>query len=522
MTRSTRIPSWLTLCGVLMLPLALVPQPAAAAEIERCDQVRLYRDLNGDGFRDAVVGDPYATVSGQAEAGTVTILFGDADGRIGEGGARRTLTQADLGETPEAGDHFGWAVELNRTESGGCFGILIGSPGEDVNGQADAGMAHMLTLAPVFEDRPDEDWKVNFDQGETGGTVEAGDEFGYSLAALGGSNEDPVRFAVGAPGENDDSGVVNITNSSDLTLDGVQLRQGSGGLPGTPQSGDRFGHAIEFVLAQMGAVPVDEEAAPLMISAPGDKVSGHAGAGSVLTTWVSPNTALLGPSRLLTQDTAGIPGKAEAGDAFGFSLAHNTRNALPVADQDLIAIGSPGEDVGSAKDAGSVTVLKNSGIKLVNRLTFTQNSAGIAGTVEAGDRFGASLGFRDRRTMIIGVPGEDVGAVVDAGSAQILRIGKSNISAPYPSLTENSPGTPGLVQTGSRFGSTVTGLPATDVYHLHNTPVYGEAVFAVSSPFQGGGSVYVVSDDSANAPRSWKPGTGGIGGTGVRFGQSVG
>ena len=64
-----------------------------------------------------------------------------------------------------------------------------------------------------------------------------------------------------------------------------------------------------------------------MISAPGDKVSGHAGAGSVLATWVSSNPAVLGPSRLITQDTAGIPGKAEAGDAFGFSLAHNTRNA---------------------------------------------------------------------------------------------------------------------------------------------------------------------------------------------------
>ena len=134
MTRWNRYPSWLTLCGALLLPLALVPQTAAAAEIQRCTQVRPYRDLNGDGFEDAVVGDPYATVSGKAEAGTVTVLFGDADGRIGEG-ARRTLTQTDLGETPEAGDHFGWAVELNRTDSGGCFGIFIGSPGEDVDGQ---------------------------------------------------------------------------------------------------------------------------------------------------------------------------------------------------------------------------------------------------------------------------------------------------------------------------------------------------------------------------------------------------
>ncbi len=128
-------------------------------------------------------GDPYATVNGQAEAGTVTVLFGDADGRTGEGDLAGRSNQTDLGETPEAGDHFGWAVELNRTDIGGCFGILIGSPGEDVDGQADAGMAHMFTFAPVFEADPDEDWKVNFDQGDTGGTVEAGDEFGYSLAA---------------------------------------------------------------------------------------------------------------------------------------------------------------------------------------------------------------------------------------------------------------------------------------------------------------------------------------------------
>ena len=205
MTRSQALRVAAVSCGALILPLAISPATSNAAVIQPCNYLRQYRDLNGDGFEDAVVGDPYATVSGKAEAGTVTILFGDADGRTGEGG-RRTITQTDLGETPEAGDHFGWAVELNRTDSGGCFGILIGSPGEDVNGHADAGMAHLLTLAPVFADHPDEDWTVNFDQGGTGGTVEAGDEFGYSLAAVGGSTENPVRFAVGAPGENNDSG----------------------------------------------------------------------------------------------------------------------------------------------------------------------------------------------------------------------------------------------------------------------------------------------------------------------------
>ena len=45
-------------------------------------------------------------------------------------------------------------------------------------------------------------------------------------------------------------------------------------------------------------------------------------------------------------------------------------------------------------------------------------------------------------------------------------------------------------------------------------------MFAITSG-QAGGSVYVISSDSTVAPRFWKPGTGGIPGVGVRFGQSV-
>ena len=122
------------------------------------------------------------------------------------------------------------------------------------------------------------------------------------------------------------------------------------------------------------------------------------------------------------------------------------------------------------------------------------------------------MAYRDDRTLAIGVPGEDLGAVVDAGQVHIIRVGKSNLSFPSPVITENSPGTPGAVATNSRFGSSIAGLPARDV---------DEAIFAISSPFQDGGSVYVISSDTTVAPRAWKPGTGGITGVGVRFGQSV-
>ena len=63
----------------------------------------------------------------------------------------------------------------------------------------------------------------------------------------------------------------------------------------------------------------------------------------------------------------------------------------------------------------------------------------MAGTPETGDQFGAAVAYRDDRTLAIGIPGEDLGSVVDAGSVQIVRVGKSNLSFPSPSITEDSP-----------------------------------------------------------------------------------
>jgi hypothetical protein len=72
--------------------------PASAAAVDGCLTTRSASDFNGDGFDDAAVGDPYATVNGKSEAGSVTVLFGNADGRIGNG-ARQVITQTDLGDT---------------------------------------------------------------------------------------------------------------------------------------------------------------------------------------------------------------------------------------------------------------------------------------------------------------------------------------------------------------------------------------------------------------------------------------
>ena len=172
-----------------------------------------------------MVGDPYATVDGKAEAGTITVLFGEDDQRIGEGD-RLTLDQSDFGETPEAGDHFGWAVALNRTTAAGATASSSAPRARtSTDSTAPEWPTSTRSIRPARVPQP-EPSAVNLDQSDLGGTVEAEDELGYSVAALGGNDEYEVKFAFGAPGENNDAGVVNTTESLGFG-DGVQDRQGS-------------------------------------------------------------------------------------------------------------------------------------------------------------------------------------------------------------------------------------------------------------------------------------------------------
>src|SRR6476661_8222875 len=91
-------------------PLALVSPAYAAADCT----AGMRSDFNGDGRSDTAMADPYATVGGQSQAGRVIILYGDADGRIGEG-SRGVVSQGStdkVGGVAETGDRFGSALAV--------------------------------------------------------------------------------------------------------------------------------------------------------------------------------------------------------------------------------------------------------------------------------------------------------------------------------------------------------------------------------------------------------------------------
>ena len=495
-----------TVAGLATTACLLLVPPASAAVLDGCATTRSASDFNGDGYDDAAVGDPYATVNGRAEAGAVTVLLGGADGRIGAGG-RKVITQNDVGETPEAGDHFGFDVALAPAVTDSkCAYLLVGSPGEDLSGAVDAGLVHLAHDLPALEGTPDLE-AFQLTQADGRGNVEAGDEFGSAVAIMGVNQESRYRLVVGAPGESAgsaiDAGSVNIFEV-DREPEGLgELRQGGRGplgavrLPGTPESGDRFGSALALGQVDLPETSGDEVAHGLFIGSPGDTVSGRDGAGSVTVLNEKFESA-----SLISQDSAGVPGAAEVGDEFGSSLALSVGSPPRT-----LAVGAPGEDAGTLANTGSVTLFSNVGERFVPRTAFSQATDGVPGANEAGDRFGFSLTFgRLANTLLVGIPTEDVGSSVNAGAVQPVRVPGTQSPLQFlPALTENASGTAGSVGTDNQFGRSLGSLSG-----------QSENIQTISSVFAGSGSVYVLTDGRNLPPRSWVSAAGA-----GRFGWSV-
>ena len=98
--------------------------------------------------------------------------------------------------------------------------------------------------------------------------------------------------------------------------------------------------------------------------------------------------------QIWSQNSRGIAGTSESADEFGNSLAAGDFNGDGLED---LAIGVHLEDIGTTEDAGAVNVIYGShgGLTAEGNQIWHQDSAGIAGSAEAGDFFGRSLAAGD-------------------------------------------------------------------------------------------------------------------------------
>ena len=504
------------LAAMALGPLALVSPAYAAAD--GCT-AGMRSDFNGDGRSDTAVADPYATVGGQSQAGRVIILYGDADGRIGEG-SRGVVSQGStdkVGGVAETGDRFGSALAVADLDCDGFTDLVVGTPLEDINGQADSGYVQIIWGAAAGLGAGDNSRQIT-QSDFPNADITAGDQFGFALDALedvgqgGTPAPDAFALAIGVPGGNigglNNSGWVGMLHALDGGNVATAIHQNSTGVPGSAEAGDRFGAAVSIaqLLSSGGAASTTVD---LVVGVPNEDIGSVADAGAISVIKDVYDEEFPG-SQDFHQDSPGVPGTAEAGDQFGRSL-----DTVRVAGTTRLAVGVPGEDVGSDSNAGAVQLFSSNNVTITPGVNLTQDTAGVGGAAEPGDLFGDQLAFAapglgDVTTRLaVSVPSED-GTAANQGMVQVFPVTDLDAETGY---TQDSAGVPGTAQAGDQFGWTLAFVSgATERAWLIGVPddVTNASGMVNVIPLGGG------------APRSWAPGAGGVPlGGASRFGGTV-
>jgi hypothetical protein len=445
----------------LLVSLASINHVSAAALASEC-AVGAVSDVDGGG-PDAILGLPSYDLPGMPDAGALLIFSNVLEEGKPEPSPPTavTLVTADdiAGLGSQAGARFGASVVVWRDmpfdDDDHCADLLVGAPGQNVDGIAGAGEAYLIRGTTSGPD----DARVTFNEaglpGTGGGQPRAG--FGSSLAA-----DTLQTIAIGAPGRDAGTAVdagrvvrLDYANAPDPTV--TIIEQGGTGAD-SPEAGDQFGEVVELMPSAAGPV--------LLVGVPHEDVAAKVDAGAV---------ALVprgGELSMVNQDSADAGELAESGDLYGAALDGYTSSADRRAG--LVAIGAPGEDFRKGADSGGVFYAsvnlstapgRNSSPIKGMANTLTQDSPGVLDTVEPGDRFGAAVLLTDfgrgngALDLVVGAPLEDVGRMVDAGAVSRTPIRPDGSLDSLRRAAAWRPGTsgePGRAQPGDQLGASLS------------------------------------------------------------------
>ena len=269
----------------------------------------------------------------------------------------------------------------------------------------------------------------------------AGDRFGSAFTMpFDGSENGCLSLVVGAPGV-ESTGVVYILEGS-----GNGLLASVERMPDA-HAGDQFGASVSVGLSEGDAYYY------VVAGAPGRDVDGATDAGAIgYFNFFNPADGVT----MITQSSPGIAGAPEQDDRFGEVLSPPFDHGEDGLD---VLVGVPHEDVGSTRDAGVVeqVALFTQSSNPKSRL-YRQGLGGSTGIPEAGDRFGSALALANT-TLAVGVPGEDVGRLKNAGVVHLLYTSSpSSPEAPFEPqgvVTQESRHVPGRSERGDRFGGSL-------------------------------------------------------------------
>ncbi|WP_371670151.1 FG-GAP-like repeat-containing protein [Streptomyces sp. NBC_00289] len=440
----------------------LTALPAGTASAEPAG----YRgDFNGDNYLDLVIAAPTAKVGGKSGAGYVAVVYGSPSGLRTD--RRQIISQATPGVpgTPETSDYFGDRLTTGDLDGDLNTDVIVGVHGEQTGSDGESGVITVLwgndagttwkasnLTAPLPANRNELGWDVatgdfdgdghldlaavnlaspelNIFRGpftRNGTSVTAASRIGIDTYEQTGVNADKL-----VTGEVNGDGRTDLlvmgqeeTSTGDYRTRSVLYTGSATG----PVAGKKLAGGYDAAIADVDKDGHGDIVTGNFMEKSATEPNGGTGGAITVTYGAAGGLSTRTPVRI-TQDTAGVPGSAEKGDAFGWSLDAGDTNGDGYAD---IAVGVPQESLGSRTHAGSVVVLRGSasGLTGSGAKSFSQDTSGVPGGAESRDYFGDTVLLADnsrdgRDELTVGARGENGGA----GAVWSLRGSAGGITA---------------------------------------------------------------------------------------------